>query len=71
MVCMIHALCGKILWINLHLGELFCFLSNDEIDMIFVLSLGNSEYNTVFVLCMLQHIFVYTHCQCWEGPQSK
>jgi hypothetical protein len=71
MVCVIHMLSGKILWINLHLCELFCFISNDEIDMIFVLCLRNSEYITVYVLYTLQHVFVSTHCHCWEGTQSK
>ena len=71
MVCTIHAVCGKILWINLHLGELFCFLSNNEFDVIYVFCLGNSEYNTAFLLYTLQHVFVFTHCQFWEGSQSK
>jgi hypothetical protein len=62
MVYMIHVLSGKILWINLHLGELFCFLSSDEIDMSFVSCLGNNEYITLYVL--------YTGCptiyQTWH-----
>jgi len=68
MVCMIHVLLGKSLWINLHLGYLLCFISNDKIDMIFVLCLRNSEYITVYILYNLQHVFVSTHP---EGTLSK